>query len=162
MNIWRLISFHEEALKPQVTQRFIDHGRIAIGWGNIGNLNQYATKAAIGEAIRHHYINPTNSNIGGPSLWHMCANVQVGDLVIVDAQKAWARVVEVTSGYEWSNAQPNVVDFPDYWHQRSIIPRDDIDASQLLKVTGTRPSPGQSAQLVLFLYGSFSTAMQVR
>ncbi|WP_080237657.1 hypothetical protein [Spirosoma rigui] len=159
MNIWRLISFHEEHLKSQITSNFIAAGRIAIGWGHIGSLDAFDSKERIGKEIRTVYPNSKNSNIGGPSLWHMYANIQIGDLIIIDAQKNWDKVVEVTSDYEWSNAQPNIAGFPDYFHQRSIKPRPDIDASQLLKIVGTRPAPGQSPQLVLFHYGAFSQAL---
>ncbi len=73
MTIWRLISFHEEASKQRTAQNFIDNQCIAIGWGNIGDLNQYDSKASIGEAIREHYDNAPNANIGGPRTYGICA-----------------------------------------------------------------------------------------
>ena len=156
MTIWRLISVHKELLKSEVALNFINKGCVAIGWGAIGDLDKYDSWQAIGKAIRKAYPDLTNSNIGGPSLWHLVANVQIGDLIIIDAQKGWAKVVEVTGDYFWNDEQPNVTGSFDYYHQRPIKFRDDIDANQLLKITGTRPAPGQSAQLVLFFYGSFN------
>ncbi len=85
----------------------------------------------------------------------MCHTLTVGDLVIIDAGKPWAKVVEITSEYEWINTQPNVANFTDYFHQRSVKPRPDIDSSQLLKITGNIPVPGQNQRQVLVAYGSF-------
>ncbi len=53
MTIWRLISFHEEALKQRTAQNFIDNQCIAIGWGNISDLKQYDSKAS-GKGIGKH------------------------------------------------------------------------------------------------------------
>ena len=155
MTIWRLISFHEEVLKQQTTQSFIDNKRIAIGWGNTGDLGQYNSAGSIGEEIRKVYPDLSNSNIGGPSLWNMYNTVAIGDLVIIDAGKHWAKVVEITGEYEWNDAQPNVANFSDYFHQRTVKLRHDIDASQLLKITGTKEVPGQNQRQVLIAYGSF-------
>ncbi|MBD2752645.1 hypothetical protein [Spirosoma validum] len=160
MNIWRLISYHEEDLKENVTRRFIEHGRIAIGWGLVGDLNQYRSPEAVKEAIRKHYSTSKNGRIGWPTLWHMRTNVMLNDLIIIDAQKPWAKVVEIIGEYEWNNQQPNVANDPNYNHQRPVRLRNDLDPEQLLQITTTRPAPGQAPHLVLFYYGSFTQRLQ--
>ena len=55
VNVWRLIAFQDKGCRRQlVIQWAINNERIAIGWGRIGNLGQYATEQNILVAAQNY------------------------------------------------------------------------------------------------------------
>lgn len=87
MNVWRLITHHEDKEAALFWTR--QNSRIAIGWGAIGHIRErgYDSAADIASAIRTAYRNLDNSHLGGASLWDFYIPMQNGDLVILSANK---------------------------------------------------------------------------
>ena len=118
MNIYRLIVHHTD--KPAAIKWTRDNKRIAIGWGDIGDVAAYGSKAEIKSAIKTHYtpMHRDNSSSGSESLWSFCHDVQIGDLMILSGDKSRELVVKVTGDYEFvPGASPL---FGEYNHQRAI------------------------------------------
>lgn len=153
MNIWRLITHH---INPDEALIWIrKNGRIAIGWGAIGDIGKlnYSSASAIGAAIRYHYPHKHNSGLGGPSLWNFYDGMSKGDLVILSARRPRALVVEVLGKYEYVTDQsphlrPNSHLEGDYQHQR-LIQVSAIDPEKLWHAAGARPAPGQNIRYTL-------------
>lgn len=108
MNIWRLITHHEE---PDLALAWTRHcGRIAIGWGKIGNLRQRQCNSAqdIGSYIRQSYPELSNSGADGSTVWSFNAEMQKGDLVILSGSRPRQAVVEVQGDYEFAPQVPSL------------------------------------------------------
>jgi hypothetical protein len=69
MTVWRLVA-HDEDVEEQLRWS-LRTGRLAIGWGAIGDLRSYAPKSIseITKRISDAYPRATNAHLGGPSLW---------------------------------------------------------------------------------------------
>lgn len=93
MKVWRLITHHADpggALDWCWRNR-----RIAIGWGQIGNIDVegYNSASEIADAITQHYPNDAGSG-GGPSLWNFYKKMQKDDLVILSTgrpESSWSK-----------------------------------------------------------------------
>ena len=118
MTIWRMIVHHTD--KPAAIEWTRKNRRIAIGWGDIGDVAAYGAKADIKNAIKTRYLppHPNNGGSGSESLWSFCHDVQIGDLVILSGDKSRELVVEVTGDYEYVEAKPPL--FGEYNNQRKI------------------------------------------
>ena len=118
MNIYRLIVHHTD--KPAAIKWTRDNKRIAIGWGKVGDVAAYGSKAEIKSAIKTHYtpMHRDNSSSGSESLWSFCHDVQIGDLVILSGDKSRELVVKVVGDYEFV---PDFTElFGEYNNQRKI------------------------------------------
>lgn len=118
MTIWRMIAHHTD--KPAAMEWTRKHRRIAIGWGDIGDVAAYNAKADIKSAIQAHYLppHPNNAGSGSESLWSFCHDVQIGDLVILSGDKSRELVVEVTGNYEFVDGPSPL--FGEYNNQRAV------------------------------------------
>ena len=107
MNVWRLITHHEDKDAALFWTR--QNSRIASGWGAIGDIRDrgYGSVADITSAIRTEYPALDNSHLGGAGLWDFYAQIQNGDLVILSANKPRVLVVEVEGDYEWTEESPS-------------------------------------------------------
>jgi predicted Mrr-cat superfamily restriction endonuclease len=154
MSVWRLISYHEENLRNDVLNHYLDGSFIAIGWG-MGDLKElnYPNPQAIGAAIRQVYPQLHNSHFGGPSLWNFWHEVQIGDLVILKANQRRV-VVEVTGEYFFNPKGLEEFGINDYNHQRTIKLRSDLIGLALHQRLGERPINGHSPRWVMFKYPS--------
>ena len=78
MNVWRLITHHEDKDAAWFWSR--QNARITIGWGAIGDigLKGYNSAKDISAAIRRAYPALPNSGLGGPSLWDFFAELKDG------------------------------------------------------------------------------------
>ena len=155
MNVWRLITHHEDKDAALLWSR--QNGRIAIGWGAIGNIGAQGYNSAddITAAIRRHYPGSSNPHLGGSSLWDFYAGVQKGDLVILSASKPRELVVEVEveveGDYQWSEQRPTLNSTPiggDYQHQRGVLIRRDLSPEDLWLAAGGQ-APGQNPHCTL-------------
>lgn len=102
MNIWRMKTHHIDPEGAVAWSR--KHGRIAIGWGRIGDVTEFQTQVDIREAIRSCYPTPqysNNAHLGAPSLWDLCHTMQKGDLVILSGRAPRELVVEVIGDYKF-------------------------------------------------------------
>jgi len=139
IRVWRLITHHEDKEGALFWTR--QQGRIAIGWGRIGNMRdlKYSSADEITEAIKTKYSLFPNPHLGGASLWNFYTVIEKQDLVILSARKPRELVVEVEGDYEWRGPTIEANDAPrggDYWHQRRIRLRRDLDPEQLCRKAG--------------------------
>ena len=118
MNIYRMIVHHTD--KPAAMEWTRKNRRIAIGWGDIGDVAAFERKAEIKSAIKSHYLppHPNNGGSGSESLWSFCHDVQIGDLIILSGDKSRELVVEVTGDYEFVAGKSPM--FGEYNHQRQV------------------------------------------
>lgn len=123
-------------------------GRIAIGWGNIGDIgeNLYNSAASIGVAIRQHYPQLRNSGDGGPSLWNFYDEIKTGDLVILSTDKPRVKVVRVQGKYQYLTA-PTLME-GDYNHQRRVE-LTEFDPEKLWRAAGAICAVGDNSRRTL-------------
>ena len=133
MNIYRMIVHHKN--KPTAMTWTRANRRIAIGWGSIGDVTKYQTKADVKAALRKHYPPPirNNSASGSESLWSFCHDVQRGDLIISSGDRARELVVEIAGDYEFVPGASPLLD--EYNHQRAIE-ITDYDGDKLWRAAG--------------------------
>lgn len=85
-------------------EEFITEKKIKIGWSEVGDLSQYADKAALCDALakwREHYLEKNPSQAAN-MLWAFCHEVQEGDIIYL--KKGMSKLVGrgiVTSGYSY-------------------------------------------------------------
>lgn len=124
VNVWRLITHHSDRQGALAWTK--QNGRIALGWGVIGDLREQGFGSAddIRDAIRQAYRDgrhPTqNSGNGGPSLWDFYRTMQPDDLVILSAKLARELVVQVEGPYEWREDVPLPEIYKHYNYQRRV------------------------------------------
>jgi predicted Mrr-cat superfamily restriction endonuclease len=149
MNVWRLITHHEDKDRALLWSK--QNGRIAIGWGAIGDIRKqgYQSDKEISLAIKSEYPELNNWALGGPSLWDFYAEMKKGDLVILSANQPRVLVVEVEEedgDYEWTNEPPGPTE--DYQHQRRVLIRRAQDPEDLWIRAGGE-APGQNVHRTL-------------
>jgi hypothetical protein len=103
-------------------QSFHANGHVAIGWDDLGDLSQYADRAAVQRALKERYPSdgePTNDAL---ACWQFCREMAPGDEVYV--KQGRARVLGygvVRSDYIHDGARP------DYQHVRAVEWRAEGD-----------------------------------
>ncbi|MFG0604856.1 HNH endonuclease [Vibrio mimicus] len=144
MNIWRLIAHHEHALESIELMKAL--GCIAIGWSDIGDLSSINPneQAEITNLIHASYPDLGNAHLGGPSLWNLYKNMEIGDFVIVNADGRRNCVFEISGQYIFNTDNPIL----GYMHQRSAI-LTDIDAERLWLECGANVQDGQNIRWTL-------------
>ena len=124
-------------------------GRVAIGWGLIGDLSTqtYNSPRDISDAINKFYPHAGNAGSGGVCLYDFCSRMQSGDLVILSTKQGRKSVMEVEGAYEFKPT-PEEPPIGDYQHQRkaSILP---IDPNLLWRCAGSAPKIGHSIRWTL-------------
>ena len=141
VNVWRLMAQDDENYQLAMIQWAIAIGRIAIGWGRIGNLSQYASSQKIVEAICREYpgLPKSNKQRSGDQLWNFYRMMQCGDLVIlktkVGPRKGWQNsvVMQVKGPYEHVDEQPP---YHDYQNQREAVQVTNCDPQALWEAAG--------------------------
>ena len=134
MNIYRMIVHHtDRAAAMRWTKA---NRRIAIGWGEIGDIARYDSVEQIKAAIKDKYRKPDypqNSGHGGSSLWDFAHSIEIGDLIILLGDKGRELVVEVVGDYEFvPGASPL---FGEYNNQRAIE-ITEYDGDKLWRAAG--------------------------
>ncbi|HEX5758012.1 MAG TPA: HNH endonuclease [Thermoanaerobaculia bacterium] len=147
MRIWRLIAHKIDPRRA--VEWSIENGRIAVGWGRIGDLREVGAPTAdyIGARIGEVYPDIRNARTGGPSLSNFFSGIQIGDLAIIAGGGRRFHVAEVTGPYTW-RSEPDSLD--DYQHQRSVVVTDD-DPNALWSALGGRIAPAQNSYLTVAL-----------
>ena len=88
----------------QYEDRFIETGRIGLGWDQIPDLKEFTTKEDLREAIEAE-INATPQTVGRyvGQLWRLRSEVSAGDLVVLKHKTKPPRITlgVVTSGYRY-------------------------------------------------------------
>ncbi len=145
MNIWRLITHHEN--RDAALHWSLQNGRLAVGWGRTGALDahKYGSEAEIVDAILHQYLiaqHPlNNSKSGGFSLWNLYATMQTGDLVILRGAKS-SRVVEITGDYFFDAENTPIKD--DFYNHQRPVRATSIDPNMLWQRAGRMAKDGGS------------------
>ncbi len=139
--IWRLIAHHHN--RDGALRWSLRNGRIAIGWGAIGDIQAQGSQSAeeIRDAIQHFYPELSNSSNGGFSLWNFYPIMKPGDLVILRGNKEH-RVVELVGSYVFDR-QNIPVEGGNYFHQRCVR-FTPYDADVLWKQAGHMARDGGS------------------
>jgi predicted Mrr-cat superfamily restriction endonuclease len=121
--------------------------RIAIGWGEIGDIRQLGTFDAIAEAIRQRNANhpdhegkpEANVQHGAHSVHDFCYGMRAGDLVIISDRSRRRGVWQVEGQYEYAEEAAAPLN---YQHQRRAR-RTELDADALWAHAGGRLAEGQ-------------------
>ena len=155
MTLWKLALHHEQKRKKKMLDWSLREGRIALGWGKVGNIPQYDSWQEIRTAIRQidDYrtgLHPSNWIAGGHSLWSFYNEMKKGDLVIlVGANSRRELVVEVADeSIEWKSKRESAT-FDDYQHQRNAQIRNDLNADTLWSEAGSSTAQGYSVHWAL-------------
>jgi hypothetical protein len=138
MNIWRLIPHHE--FKTKACEAYIQAGRIAVGWNDVGDLSRWVPRSAdeVRDAIKRDMPHLNNAHLGGPSLWNFWCVMKVGDLVIAPHPKG-RPVFEVTGKYEYLNDAIQTAGY----HNTRRAELTDIDGNALWEELGGAVAPGE-------------------
>lgn len=134
MNIWRLITHHEQG--EEVAKWSGREGAIAIGFGGTGDLNKqhFRNASELTQIIAAHHPHASVSNYvnGGRSLWRLYREMQQGDLVILSAGSA-GRVLtmRVNGGYYFVGDE-----YPPYYEHRRKAEAVPIDPNRLWQLSG--------------------------
>lgn len=150
MKVWRLVAHH---LEPErAIERSITNGKLAVGWGKIGDLRTLNCRDAheITNKIGEVYPFLKNSQHGGPSLWNFFSEMREGDLVIVAAGGKRHFVAEVVGPYVWMSEYDS---FDDYYHQRPIVMLDE-HPDDVWAELGRGVVKGQNIQWTVALCGN--------
>ena len=152
VNVWRLITHHAD--REGALSWTKQHGRIAIGWGTIGDLEEQDfqsaddIKDAIRQAFREGRHTTQNSGNGGPSLWDFWRTMQPGDLVILTGSRPREVVAQVEGPYEWRQDVPLPEVYKHYNYQRRVrITR--LDPEAVWRAGGGGYVPGASVYRTL-------------
>lgn len=141
MKVWRLISHHEDEHKEAVLRWAVTSGRLALGWGEIGDLalHQHTSPDSIRDLITRTYPGSKNANCGGQSLWDLWRNVNNDDLVILGTGRRRSAVMRVIGPYEFA-PRGQAPGAEGYQHQREAE-QIDTDADVLWERAGGQ-APG--------------------
>ncbi len=157
MAIWRLITHHDKGKTGVMLTAYQRNSCIALGWGNIGDLNliRPANPVTIRNAIKSitNYASLRGSlspGVGGRCLSGFFNDMQLGDLVILgDGEGNFTDVVEVTGRpYHWVTP---ALDGWDYNHCRSIIWRPNLNGRTLWEQHPREPGWGPRWALIRLL-----------
>lgn len=147
MVIWRLIAHHEDA--DGAIKEMKVRNRIAIGWTEIGDLSTVKVSGPSDIAVliskAYHPIPIENSHLGGPSLWNFYHHMQVGDLVILNANGKRVCVFEVIGPYIYESGQGQIMG---YGHQRPAC-LTNLNPEDLWNSSGSSVADGQNIRWTL-------------
>ncbi len=126
MQFWRLITHHKNP--DDALDWYQKHNVIALGWGNIGNLQgkQQVNNQHDIAALYNNAYPKKNAGECGRCLWDFWNVMAIGDLVILGKGKGHRFcVVKVVDDYFFSKNYPpnvNAQMLDDYYHRRAVVP----------------------------------------
>lgn len=140
ISVWRMTPHHAD---PETQRQWSRRtGRLAIGWGDVGDLRMDPPDDSVDitSRVSGAYPDSTNSQLAGPSLWRFAFEVTEGDLVILGKSGGQRDVFEIVGPYFWASLADSV---GDYQHQRAAV-LTPIDAEQLWQECGARWPEGEN------------------
>jgi len=148
--VWRLITHHTNPDEALIWYQ--EHNLIALGWGNIGNLqNQQVNNQHDIAALYNQVYSQGNAGECGRCLWDFWNVMAIGDLVILGIGKGRrACVVEVVGNYLFNNNYPpnvNAQMLDGYYHRRAVMPTKH-EANDIWKQNAL-PAPGANIRHAL-------------
>ncbi|MEQ8765162.1 MAG: HNH endonuclease [Planctomycetota bacterium] len=156
MKVWKLIAHHEEP--AQMSAWAEEQGRIAVGWGRIGDLREGELSGAqeISRRIAAAYPELNNAHTGGPSLWNFVRDMSEGDLVLLAGGGQRFGVFEITGPYSWMSLHDSL---GDYQHQRTAVPTEH-DPEVLWEALERSVAPGEAMRWTVALCTSDGELLQ--
>lgn len=144
MQIWRLVAHHAQAEKA--LEQMISNGLIAIGWSDLGDLSEWQpiNSREISSKLQDIRSTVSNAMMAGPSLWNFFKKVEIGDQIIVTANRKRRYVFEVTGSYFYDNVNSIL----GYAHQRQAA-LTDINPEQLWQASGAGVAEGENIRWTL-------------
>lgn len=133
--VWRVVAHHSE--DARVVQESLDRvhecGRIAVGWGQIGDLRTLnpANLSDLQHAIQAAYPHLHNAMNGARSLWSFLYEMRKGDLVILSKKGFKRQLFQVDGGYEFGGSEGD-----DYFHQRPVREVQGLNGEEVWKRIG--------------------------
>jgi transcriptional regulator with XRE-family HTH domain len=157
--VWRLIVWHEQsrAERRAAVDWALTNRRIAIGWGEIGDIRQFCgdilhdLKKAIQDRYRPKH--PNNARYGGESLYDFCYRMKRGDLVILSTGKSGGpvSVMEITGPYEYvlDHAEPGYPNGEAAYRYQRKARTVNISPRGLWEKVGGKPRDGRNIHQAL-------------
>lgn len=150
--VWRLMAHHADP--EYAVERTRERGRIAMGWGRIGDLSRLLPSGAreVSRLIAKSYAGVmSNAITGGPSVWNIYKLIKPKDLVILAAPRNRLLVVRVAGPYRYIRERDRKLNRDDrYYHHRPVSVVDNMDPDELWERAGARPARGQGVRWTLF------------
>ncbi|MDL2271248.1 AAA family ATPase, partial [Methanobrevibacter sp. OttesenSCG-928-I08] len=82
---------------------FKEKNIIAIGWGELGNLNNYSSKKEIEKELQNKYPSNTKQTNNSTALFNFSREMKIGDLVIIKTgTRKLLGIGKITSNYRFS------------------------------------------------------------
>ncbi len=145
MNVWRLITHWD---KPdEVLQWSLKNHRIAIGWGNAGDIRNFAGPRAIVDKVQMEYPGIQNAPFSGGQLWNFCHTLAKDDLIILSTGKYRATVAQIEGDYEFVSSEEAPL-HDDFQHQRKVG-ITQIDPNHLWRLAGSQQALGHNIRWTL-------------
>jgi predicted Mrr-cat superfamily restriction endonuclease len=148
--VWKLIPHHLS--KDGALAWTKSNGRIAVGWGWVGDIykKNYFDAKDIANVIKRVFEEGNhpykNSAEGGLTLWSFAKEMQIGDYVIVSGNRPRQLVVKVTGDYQYSpSVNPLLIN---YEHQREVE-ITYINPDELWQLAGAKTIAGRSPYATL-------------
>lgn len=156
MKTWRLIAHHNDP--DDTIEKMKDRDRVAIGWSNIGDLRNIEIRNSgnITSLIKKAHYEVKNAHLGGPSLWNLYKEMDIGDLVIVNANNKKICVFEIIGPYIFEDGTQQI---NGYAHQRPAS-LTDINPNHLWNSSGAKQKKGQNSRWTLFQCNTSDCAKQ--
>lgn len=150
MNIWRLKTHHIDADSAFEWTR--KHERIAVGFGEIGDLRRLKFSSAndLKAVIKEQYPQWRSVSSGSRSLWNLFHEMQRDDLVLLSARKARVAVVRVLDDYVFDDGNRST---DDYFHQRRVE-FTNLDPEKVWRDAGAAFAHGEGIYQTLIRVGS--------
>jgi hypothetical protein len=150
MKVWKLVAHHEEPARMSAWAE--EQGRVAVGWGRIGDLREGELSGAkdISRRIAAEYPELNNAHTGGPSLWNFFQGMSEGDLVLLAGGGQRFGVLEITGPYSWASSHDSL---GDYQHQRTAVPTEH-DPEVLWEALGRTVADGEAMRWTVALCAS--------
>lgn len=150
MNIWRLVAYHNKKFADEVIEKMIDNDKIAIGWSEIGDLNNLVTQKRISEKINEKYPTLNNNMHGGASLIRFYSEMDVGDLVVITNDSKKICVFEIIGDYFYSKNEDSIYQ---YNHQRNAVKVNSSYEKEILNlVSNLNYAEGENQRWTIFKY----------
>ncbi|VDB00118.1 hypothetical protein S1OALGB6SA_1192 [Olavius algarvensis spirochete endosymbiont] len=152
MNIWRLMSHHDEDDQKESLKMMIARNRIAVGWSNSGDLSTAGinNKDDISALITRTHPGISSVGHGRASLWNLYSEMEIDDLVIVVVDNKAESVFQVIGNYIYESGEKQIIG---YSHQRPAV-LTNIDADNLWRESGGQFAEGQNRRWALALVDS--------
>ncbi len=141
--VWRMMTHHQDS--KYALEWVKETKRIAIGWGRIGDIKTrgYSSNYDISKVVKEFYPDRRDASDGGYSLYDFCYSMRSSDLVILNAERKRALVVEVVGDYEYKPL-PEEPPLGDYQHQRQVNILKKVNADDLWRSAGSHAVAGRS------------------